>query len=143
MLCKKTINDCRNKVDTFRPAAAQRLEGPERLALLRAVFARFFPVVWVCVALLLITGYYMTFAAFGGFAGAGVHIHIMHALGLLMTAIFAHVWFAPWRRFRRAVDAVEREAAATELGRIRRLVGLNLVLGLIVVVIASGGRYWL
>lgn len=126
----------------LRPAAGGTLEGPARLELWRGVFARFFPVVWVAVAVLLVTGYYMLLGPFGGFAGAGTHIHVMHGLALVMTAIFAHVFFAPWRRFRRAVDRIERDAAVTELNRIRRLIAVNLVLGIIVVLVATGGRYW-
>lgn len=126
----------------LRPAAGGTLEGPARLELWRGVFARFFPVVWVAVAVLLVTGYYMLLGPFGGFAGAGAHIHVMHGLALVMTAIFAHVFFAPWRRFRRAVDRIERDAAVTELNRIRRLIAVNLVLGILVVLVATGGRYW-
>ena len=126
----------------LRPVAGSALESPARLALWRGVFGRFFPVVWVAVVLLLVTGYYMTLGPFGGFANAGVHIHVMHGLGLLMMALFAHVFFAPWKRFRRAVDRIENESASAELNRIRRLVAVNLALGLIVVVVATGGRYW-
>lgn len=126
----------------LRPAAGRVLDTPERLALWRGVFARFFPVVWFAIAILLLTGYYMVLGPFGGFGGVGANIHVMHLLALLMTALFAHVFFAPWKRFRRAVDEGEQENAAGELGRIRRFVAINLVLGLIVVVFATGGRYW-
>lgn len=126
----------------LRPAAGRALEPPQRLALWRGVFARFFPVVWVSIAVLFVTGYYMVLGPFGGFGGVGLHIHLMHGLALLMTAVFAHVFFAPWQRFRRAVDRIENETAAAELNRIRRFIAVNLVLGLIVVVVATGGRYW-
>lgn len=126
----------------LRPAAGRALEAPQRLALWRGVFARFFPVVWVSIAVLFVTGYFMVLGPFGGFGGVGLHIHLMHGLALLMTAIFAHVFFAPWQRFRRAVDRIENETAAAELNRIRRFIAVNLVLGLIVVVVATGGRYW-
>ncbi|MEX1081840.1 MAG: CopD family protein [Halofilum sp. (in: g-proteobacteria)] len=126
----------------LRPVAGSTLAGPERLALWHGVFSRFFRVVWVAVAVLLATGYYMTLVPFGGFAQVGLHIHTMHGLALLMAAIFAHLFFAPWQRFRRAVDQGENESAGVELGRIRTLVALNLTLGLIVVVVATAGRYW-
>lgn len=126
----------------LRPVAGNALDAPARLALWRGVFARFFPVVWVAVVVLLVTGYYMVLGPFGGFAGAGLHVHLMHGLALLMTAIFAYVFFGPWQGLRRAVDQAEHETAAAELARIRRLVAANLVLGLVVVVVASGGRYW-
>lgn len=125
-----------------RPVAGAALDAPARLALWRGVFARFFPVVWASIALLLATGYFMVLARLGGFGAIGLHVHTMHGIALLMTAIFAHVWFAPWRRFRRAVDRFEHQRAAAELERIRRLVALNLALGLVVVVVAAGGRYW-
>lgn len=126
----------------LRPAAEQALAGPERLTLWRGTFSRFFPTVWVAVGVILATGYGMVFGAFGGFAGVGVDVHIMHALGLVMVAVFAHVFFAPWRRFRRALDRADRAAAAGELARIRRLVAINLTLGLVVVAVAASGRYW-
>lgn len=126
----------------LRPVAGSVLESPERLQLWRGVFARFFPVVWVAIAVLLLTGYYMTLGPFGGFGSVGLHVHAMHGLALVMTAIFAHLFFAPWKRFRRAVDRADNERAAAELGRIRRMVAVNLVLGVIVVVVATGGRYW-
>lgn len=125
-----------------RPVAGQALEAPARLALWSGIFARFFPVVWTSIAILLVTGYYMVLGPLGGFAAVGLHIHAMHGLALLMTAIFLHLYFAPWRRFRRAVTRIENDQAAAELNRIRWLVAANLTLGIIVVLIATAGRYW-
>ncbi|MDN3520482.1 DUF4149 domain-containing protein [Halomonas ramblicola] len=125
----------------LRPVAAARLEPPQRLALWRGVFARFFPWVWAAVAVLLGTGLWMLFAVFGGMAGAGWHVHLMLAIGLAMMAIYLHLWFAPWRRLQRAVNAEEWPEGGRQLARIRRLVGINLILGLVTVAIASGGRF--
>ena len=124
-----------------RPALAA-LEGPQRQTFWRGAFARFFPVVWATVVLLLATGYYLIFVTYGGFGQVGVHVHVMHLLGLVMMAIFAHVYFGPWRRFAAAVDAGERETAGRNIEKIRKLVALNLTLGLIVVAIGSSGRFW-
>ena len=126
----------------LRPAAARALEGPARLALWSGVFARFFPVVWISIVVLLVTGYYMVLGPLGGFAAVGLHIHTMHGLALVMTALFLHLFFAPWRRFRSAVTRMENDQAAAELGRIRWLVATNLALGIVVVLVATGGRYW-
>lgn len=126
----------------LRPAAGEALPGPQRQALWRAVFGRFFPIVWILVLVLLLTGYYMIFAVFGGFKSVGLHIHIMHGLGLLMVLLFAHVFFAPWRRFRQALDSGESALAAAKLEQIRWFIGINLLLGWLVVVVAAGGRYW-
>lgn len=124
-----------------RPAAGA-LDGPVRQRLLRDILARFFPVVWTAIAVLLLSGYHMIFAGFGTFAAAGTHVHIMQVLGIAMMLIFAHLYFAPWRRFRAAVENGDGEAGARHLGLIRRLVTVNLTLGLILVAIASSGRYW-
>ncbi len=124
-----------------RPALGP-LAGPDRQKLWRGAFARFFPVVWGAIAVLLLSGYHMVFAAHGGFAGAGLHIHLMQGLGILMMLIFAHVFFAPWRRFKAAVDAGDHEAGAQQIEQIRRFVAINLALGLIVVAVAASGRYW-
>lgn len=127
----------------LRPAAGQVLEGPARQDLWQAVFSRFFRIVWIAVILLLITGYTMIFAGFGGFANAGIHIHIMHGLGLLMMLLFAHVFFAPWRRYRQALAEQNRDRAAGKLNQIRMLVAINLTLGVIVVIVGASGRYWM
>lgn len=126
----------------LRPAAGV-LDGPERQKLWRGVFSRFFPVVWASIVVLLATGYYLVFWVYGGFGATGMHVHIMHLLGLIMMALFAHVFFAPWRRFRNAVEQGEQEVAARNLNTIRRLVAVNLTLGLIVVAVGASGRYWL
>ncbi|MDZ7712922.1 MAG: CopD family protein [Rhodovibrio sp.] len=126
----------------FARPALGALEGPQRQTFWRGAFQRFFPVVWATVVLLLATGYYLIFVTYGGFGQVGVHVHVMHLLGLVMTAIFAHVFFAPWRRFARAVDAGDRETAAKNIETIRKLVAVNLTLGVIVVAIGASGRFW-
>ncbi|WP_282041859.1 DUF4149 domain-containing protein [Halomonas alimentaria] len=125
----------------LRPVAASQLEPPARLTLWRGVFARFFPWVWAAVAVLLATGLWMLFAVFGGMAGARWHIHLMLALGLAMMAIYLHLWFVPWQRLQRAVDGEAWPEGGQQLASIRRLVGLNLILGLLTSAIAAGGRY--
>jgi len=124
-----------------RPSA-EPLEPRLRLALWHRVFSRFFPWVWASIAVLLVSGYAMLFLRFGGFAGAGLHVQIMQATGLLMMLLFLHLFFAPWRRFSRAVAAGALADAAAALDQIRRIVAINLVLGLITVAAGSGGRFW-
>ncbi|TDB05127.1 CopD family protein [Halomonas marinisediminis] len=125
----------------LRPVAASQLEPPARLTLWRGVFTRFFPWVWAAVAVLLTTGLWMLFAVFGGMGGARWHIHLMLALGLAMMAIYLHLWFVPWQRLQRAVVAEAWPEGGQQLAIIRRLVGLNLLLGLLTSAIAAGGRY--
>ncbi|WP_300271744.1 CopD family protein [Halomonas sp.] len=125
----------------LRPVAASQLAPPERLTLWHGVLERFFPWVWAAVAVLLGSGLWMLFAVFGGMAGARWHIHLMLALGLAMMAIYLHLWFAPWQRLRRAVAAEAWPEGGRQLATIRRLVGINLLLGLLTSAIAAGGRY--
>jgi len=122
----------------LRPAAAQLLDPPPRLRLWEGTFARFFPWVWISVTLILASGFYLIWLL-GGIATVPVHVHAMLGLGILMMAIFFHVFFVPYRRLRRFVAAQEWKAAGAALGQIRMLVGANLVLGLITVAVATVG----
>jgi uncharacterized membrane protein len=125
----------------LRPAAGP-LETPARLSLWRRVFSRFFPWVWASIAVLLVSGYAMLFLRFGGFAGAGLHIHVMQLTGILMMLLFLHLFFAPWRRFSRSVEAGALQDAGAALSQIRRIVAINLVLGLLTVAVGASGRFW-
>jgi uncharacterized membrane protein len=125
----------------LRPSLAP-LDPAQRLPLWHRVFSRFFPWVWVTIVALLASGYGMVLGPMGGFAHIGLHVQIMQGIGIIMMLAFGHLYFAPWKRFRRAVDAGDFAAAARQLGQIRAIVTLNLVLGLIVVVIGATGRYW-
>ncbi len=127
--------------NSLRPAAARVLEPPLRLELWVQVFRRFFVLVWISVAVILASGYWMLFNYFGGFAGAGIHIHIMHGAGIIMVLIYMHVFFIPYRRLRQAVIVQDYPLAGAQLNQIRRMVGINIVIGVSVIVIASAGRY--
>jgi uncharacterized membrane protein len=126
----------------LRPVAATLLEPPLRLPLWLQTFGRFFPWVWASIIVLLGTGYWMVFAFFGGMKGIGLHVHIMQGLGILMMLLFFHVFFAPYRRMRQALDANDLPEAGRRLNQIRFVVGTNLILGLIVMAVAASGRYW-
>ncbi len=125
----------------LRPVAAQQLEPPQRLTLWVGVFSRFFPFVWLSVIFLLATGYTMLYSIWGGFAYAPLYIHIMQGISILMVLIYMHVYFAPFKRLREAVMTQDWPAGGKQLNQIRQLIAINLSLGLIVVIIASGGRY--
>lgn len=113
------------------------LEPPVRLGLWRRIFEKFFAWVWAAVVLLLASG-----LAMQGLGVTGLHVQIMEGLGIVMMLAFGHLYFAPWQRFRRAVDGADFATAAAQLNQIRRIVEFNLVLGLIVVVVGATGRYW-
>ena len=125
----------------LRPAAGA-LDPLPRLALWRGVLGRFFPWVWASIVALLVSGYGMLLFGLGGFAGAGLHVHLMQALGLVMMALFGHLYYAPWQRLQRALDGADGATAAGQLNQIRRIVLINLSLGLITAVIGASGRFW-
>lgn len=125
----------------LRPSAVQVLEPPLRLELWVQVFRRFFVLVWISISLILITGYWMLFNYFGGFQGAGLHIHIMHGGGIAMIMIYLHVFFSPYRRLKQAVIIQDYPLAGAQLNQIRKLVGINILLGLAVIIVGSAGRY--
>jgi uncharacterized membrane protein len=68
-------------------------------------------------------------------------VHIMNGIGTLMILIYLHVYFAPFRRLKKAVAAQTWPEAGKSLNQIRMLVGLNMSLGLIVIIVASAGRF--
>jgi uncharacterized membrane protein len=125
----------------LRPIAAIQFEPPQRLTLWSNVFSKFFPWVWVAVVLLIGTGFWLITNKFGGMKNVGVHIHIMMSMGIIMALIFMHVFFAPTRKLAKAVAESNWEEAGKKLAQIRILIGLNLIIGIAVVVIATSGRY--
>ena len=122
--------------------AAGELEPPVRAPLWARTFKKFFPWVWMAVVVLPVTGYVLIFNVWGGFAGLPMHVNLMHGLGWVMIAIFLHLWFAPYRRFKAAVDAADYPTAGKNLNQIRILVTTNMWIGLAVSAIGATGRYW-
>ncbi len=125
----------------LRPAAAP-LDPPVRLPLWRRVFGIFLPWVGVSIVVLLGSGYAMLAMSFGGFAAAPVYINVMQGLGIVMMLLFLHLVFAPWKRFRAALDRGVLPEAAKYLNQIRMIVAINLALGIIVLIVGGTGRYW-
>jgi len=118
------------------------LEPPQRLRLWHNIFMRFFPLVWGIVVILPVTGYHQVYADFGDFSQAGMHVTVMHWIGLVMIALFVFLYFMPYRHFRAAVAAEDWMTAAGHLATIRTIVGSNTVLGLLTVAVGSSGRFW-
>jgi len=126
----------------LRPAAGNLLEPPVRQALWVAVFKRFFVWVWASIVTLLISGLWMIFAELGGMANIGIHVQIMLGLGVFMMLLFMHVYFGPFRQLQYAVIESNWEIGGVKLNQIRILIKINLVLGLLIIIIATAGRNW-
>jgi uncharacterized membrane protein len=97
-----------------------------------AVLSRFFLMVWISIALLLCSGFWMLSISDMKLAPKGWHA--MSGLGLLMCLVFAHLWFAPFRRLKSAVKSSDWPAAGKALGQIHPLVLTNFALGWLAVV---------
>jgi uncharacterized membrane protein len=122
----------------LRPAAIKLLDPPLRLPLWSQVLTHFFMWVWFCVLLILLSGVIMVLAL-GGFGSAARHVQIMMAMGVLMMLIFGHVFFSPFKRLRHFVALKDWPQAGKALNQVRGLVGLNLLLGLITITVATAG----
>ena len=109
------------------------IEPPQRMLLHTRVFKRFFLVIWHAMPLILLTGFAMLGLRWDP-ATAPWQINAMMALGLLMAAVFLAIFFGPYRQFRRTTD---RNRMAATLDSIRKLIGVNLILGLATVIVAG------
>lgn len=121
----------------LRPAAVAALEGPARLRLWVEVFQRFFVWVWIAIAALVISGVIMLHQRFAGFDAAPRYVHVMMGGAIAMIALFIRVQSLLLPELRKAVQAQDWPTGAAVLGKIRRLVGINLLLGLSVVLVAT------
>lgn len=120
----------------LRPAA-MALPPAQRLPLWTAVFARFFPLVWIAVAFIAASGIAMLLER--GFAGAPRAWHAMLITGGIMIGVFIALWVGPWRALREAVGREDWAAGAVALNRIRQRVGFNLALGFVTIAVATLG----
>lgn len=111
----------------LRPALHAQLQPPVRLPLIALVLARFFAVVWVAIAILLVSGVWLLLQVPG--TGAPPGWHAMAAVGLVMVLIYGHIWFAPYRRLQRAVSAGDWPAGGKSVGQITLLARINFALG--------------
>jgi uncharacterized membrane protein len=76
----------------------------------------------------------MIFVFLGGMEHQSPRIHAMLGLGLIMSGLFMYIFFGPYKRFQRTTD---KAAMAASLDTIRKLIGVNLILGLITIVVGA------
>ena len=117
------------------------LDPQLRLRMWAGTLSRFFRFVWGSIGVLLITGLWMVFGHFHGIRQVGPSVHLMLGLGLVMMLLAAHVYFAPYKRFKRLIARSQWSEATHQVQQIRLLIAINLTIGIAVVVIASAGRY--
>lgn len=111
----------------LRPVVIYRLAPPERLVLMTDVLSRFFLLVWISILLLLVSGFWMLSVLDMKLAPKGWHA--MSVIGVIMCAVFAHIWFAPFKRLKNAVALSDWHVAGRALAQIHPFVLTNLYLG--------------
>ncbi|MBC7202828.1 MAG: CopD family protein [Pusillimonas sp.] len=126
----------------LRPSLAE-LDPPTRLGLMCGVLKRFFAhVLWASI-IVLVSGLWMIGRAAKTMVQAGMDFNmplswtIMATLGIVMIIIFFVLRFRLYPPMVEAVSTADWPMAATALARVRRWVVVNMVLGLVVVVVAS------
>ena len=117
----------------LRPSMAA-IEAPQRMLLHTQVFRKFFLVIWHAMPLILLSGFAMIGLRWRDMATAPWQINAMMGLGLVMSAVFLAIFFGPYRQFRRTTD---RNRMAASMNSIRKLIGVNLVLGLVTVIVVG------
>lgn len=113
----------------LRPAATDLLAPPQRLPLIAQTLKRFFRLVWITIIVLLLTGLAMLLGV--GMKNAPAGWHAMLGAGLLMFALFGHLYFGPFRRLQQAVSAADWPEGGRRVGQIATLAMLNLGLGVL------------
>jgi len=125
----------------LRPVAASMLQPPMRLGLWQQVFSRFFPWVWLFVLILPLSGYYLIFSQFNGMDNVGITIHVMQLTGWIMIGLFVYLYFIPFKKLNIFIIEKKLPQAADCLNIIRKIIALNLGLGLITIIIGSTHRF--
>ncbi|WP_419729258.1 CopD family protein [Lichenicola sp.] len=108
------------------------LDTTQRNSVQLQTLRRYFRLVWHVMPLVLITGWAMLAVPLGGFSNPDWHIQAMQTLGVVIAGIFAYAFFGPFRKVRRAIRPQQ-----ASFDTIRSLVSVTLLLGILVVVIAS------
>ena len=115
----------------LRPAATKLQKPPQRLPLIALTLKRFFSLVWVTIAVLLVSGLWMLLAV--GMKNAPAGWHAMLGIGLLMFALFGHIYFGPYRRLEKAVEKADWADADRRASQIAMLSTVNLGLGVLAI----------
>jgi uncharacterized membrane protein len=122
----------------LRPSAAEVLELAKRLPLWLATLERFLGYMTLAVLTVLASGLGMLWPV--GLQAAPVGWHVMLILGVVMASVYAYIHARLLPKLRAGCRAADWPAAAQVLNGIRRLVALNLALGVATVAAAVSAR---
>jgi len=66
----------------------------------------------------------------------------MHGAGWVMIALYLHIYFGPYARLKTALNAEDFSTAGAQQAKIRKFVGINLMLGIVTILLGATGRFW-
>jgi uncharacterized membrane protein len=121
----------------LRPAVAE-LTPQSRLSLMESALGKFFAWVSVAVVVIVLSGGFMMSKV--GNMQAPWPVLAMSATGIVMMLLFGHLRFAMFPRVQRAVQAQRWPDGAAAIASIRRIVVINLVLGVVTIGFGVLGR---
>lgn len=119
----------------LRPAALASLDAQPRALLMADVWRRFYILVLLAIALLFTTGTHLYTATFRaaklatGQGGVPLGWNVMLVLGLAMMLIFGHIYFAGFKKYKRAVAAEQWPVAAKAAALMHTMTLVNFTLG--------------
>jgi uncharacterized membrane protein len=125
----------------LRVVLNEMLEPQKRLPLLLRVFDRFFSWVWGAVIVILASGYWMLFSVYG--EETAFWLSFMSGGGTLMAAIFIFIYALPYHQLSVALKEQDMPRAVAAITLIRKLILINLTLGILITVITTVGKYGL
>lgn len=114
-----------------RPAALDVLQPPQPIAMLHSTLARFLKLVALAIVVLLLTGIHL-YGLRGGLA-ARWGVHVMAGGGIAMMLVYGHLRFAAFKQLGASVANQNWNEAKAALARVRTLVSVNLVLGVLII----------
>ena len=124
----------------LRPAVILTLEAQPRAMLMGAVWKRFYALVLVAIVGLFATGTHLYTATFraarlaSGEGGVPLGWNIMLVLGITMILIFGHIYFAGFKKYKRAVSAAQWPLAAKAAGLMHTMTLVNFTLGWLAII---------
>ena len=119
----------------LRPAALGTLDAQPRAVLMGQVWKRFYAWVLVAIVVIFATGTHMytqTFRAARLATGEGsvpLGWNIMLVLGITMMLVFGHIYFAGFKKYKRALASGEWPVAAKAARLIHTMTLVNFTLG--------------
>ena len=113
------------------PALMKFLHVLAAIAWLGGISFMLFALAWASIAILLLSGLAMLLAV--GMKNAPAGWHAMLGIGLVMFALFGHLYFGPFRRLKQAVSASNWPEGGRRVGQIATLALVNLVLGVLAI----------